>query len=74
MPHWRDAHTRLCVAGTDGVLAPVALRATGGESVFIKPFFSAFGNADLLPDLHYAGVDHLVIAGIYTHACVRSSA
>ena len=74
MPHWRDAGVRQCVVGTEGALAPIALRPVIGERVFVKPFFSAFGNADLLPALCIAGVDHLVIAGIYTHACVRTSA
>lgn len=73
MPHWkRDDHWE-CVAGTPGVLPPPPLVPLPGETVVNKPFFSGFGNPDLDAGLQAAGVDELVVAGIYLHGCVRST-
>jgi aldehyde dehydrogenase (NAD+) len=74
MPHWRAAGRLLCVDGTAGVEPPSALRAVEGELEFDKRFFSPFENPGLLPALQDAGVTQIVIAGLYTHACVRCAA
>jgi alpha-ketoglutaric semialdehyde dehydrogenase len=74
MPHWRRQGVRQCVEGTPGADAPVALAETPGELVVRKRFFSAFGDARLEPWLREHGVVRLILAGVYTHACVRSTA
>jgi aldehyde dehydrogenase (NAD+) len=74
MPHWRAAARLLCVDGTEGVEPPAALRAVDGEFEFDKRFFSPFENSALLPALQRANVTQIIIAGLYTHACVRCAA
>jgi len=74
MPHWQTAGITECVAETRGVEPPVALRPAEGERVFFKRFFSAFGDAALEVALRDDGVDTLILAGNYAHACVRATA
>lgn len=74
MPHWAAAGTRVCVAGSLGVLPPGPLTETVGEPVFSKRFYSGFEDAELQPTLARLGIGHLFIAGLYTHACVRQTA
>jgi len=74
MPHWRRAGPLPCVAGTPGAEPPPPLRPAGGERVFHKQFYSAFGAAGLDAALRELGVDAVVLAGLYLHACVRASA
>ena len=74
MPHWRHSGRIWCRAGTSGALAPEALAPRAGEPVLAKRFYSPFENADLLQLLREHHIDRLVIAGLYTHACVRSAA
>lgn len=73
MPHWKRAGTWGCVEGSPDSLPPPVLLPREGEPVFRKRFFSAFGNPDLDNTLMASGVDTLIIAGLYLHACVRSS-
>jgi nicotinamidase-related amidase len=44
------------------------------EPCLTKRFFSPFDNPDLPRLLAEQRVDRLVVAGLYTHACVRSAA
>lgn len=73
MPHWQRADYWACVVGTPGALPPPALAPIFGETVLDKPFFSAFGNTRLEPLLRELGSEILVVAGIYTHACIRAT-
>lgn len=73
MPHWRRDDRWMCVEGTPGAEAPSELAALPTEAVIGKPFYSAFGNAQVDRTLREAGVDTLIAAGTYTHACVRAS-
>lgn len=73
MPHWQTQNTRACVQGTLGSLPPPELAPVAGEPVIAKRFFSGFANTDLAEILQATGADLLVVAGLYTHGCVRST-
>jgi nicotinamidase-related amidase len=73
MPHWIRNGTRDCVEGTPGVLPPEEVAPIAGEPVIPKSFFSGFGNPALAAALAGVGARTLVVAGIYLHACVRST-
>jgi acyl-CoA reductase-like NAD-dependent aldehyde dehydrogenase len=72
MPHWADRP--MCVIGTRGAEPPAELAATNGEFVGRKSFYDAFVDPGLEPWLRAQGVTTVVIAGLYTHACVRETA
>jgi alpha-ketoglutaric semialdehyde dehydrogenase len=74
MPHWVRNNVWECIEGTPGVLPPKKLAPLPDEPLFAKPFFSAFDVPALQDALALAGVDTLILAGIYTHACVRATA
>jgi len=74
MPHWRTQQKKECVSGSAGAAPPLALQALPGELQLNKTFFSAFGNPDLVLQLYGLGVQRLIIAGLYTHACIRNTA
>ena len=74
MPHWKEAGTWACREGTPGALAPAAVAPGEGEPVFAKDFYSAFDSPGLEAALAAGAVDTLILAGIYTHACVRATA
>jgi acyl-CoA reductase-like NAD-dependent aldehyde dehydrogenase/nicotinamidase-related amidase len=74
MPHWKRQGLLQCVEGTSGAEPPAALASVDGELVARKRYFSAFGDPRLEPWLRGRGIDRLVLAGVYTHACIRSTA
>jgi aldehyde dehydrogenase (NAD+) len=74
MPLWRRSGRIWCRAGTPGALAPDALAPRAGEPVLAKRFYSPFENPELLCRVRAQRASRLVIAGLYTHACVRSAA
>ncbi|MGQ0620762.1 MAG: aldehyde dehydrogenase family protein [Panacagrimonas sp.] len=74
MPHWRDADHWACVEGTPGGQPPPELAPAPGEAVYAKPFFSAFDSPELVAALSDQRIGRVVIAGIYTHSCVRETA
>jgi len=74
MPHWRRSGRIWCRAGTAGALAPDALAPLGHEPLLTKRFYSPFETPELLRLLRAQRIARLVIAGLYTHACVRSAA
>lgn len=55
--------TKIC-----GEVAPIA-----GEAVIIKNDASAFCEGDLLPALRQSGIEWLVVAGVWSEACVAAS-
>lgn len=73
MPHWQRQDIRACVEGTTGYAPPPALAEQPGESVLHKGFFSAFGCPDLAPLLAPPAAGPLVVAGLYTHGCIRAT-
>ena len=74
MPHWKEAGTWACVEGTPGARPPAAAAPIEGEPLFAKDFYSAFDSPGLAAALAAGAVDTVILAGIYTHACVRATA
>ena len=74
MPHWKEAGRWACVESTEGARSPAAVAPQEGEPVFAKDFYSAFDAPGLETALAAGAVDTVVLAGIYTHACVRATA
>jgi len=74
MPHWVREDKWMCVAGTEGHATPVQLRPRLGEAVVNKTFFSAFHTGELAHVLGAIACDAVVLAGLYEHACVRTTA
>jgi len=68
-----DAPLALCVEGTRGAdfVGPQPLP---GELIVSKKRYSAFARTGLGEQLHAAGIDTLVLAGLTTECCVASSA
>lgn len=73
MPHWQRQGTRQCVRGTPGSLPPQSLAAVDGEAIVEKRYFSGFESGRLDTLLHSLGADMLVVAGLYTHGCIRAT-
>lgn len=74
MPHWKRLDRWRCVAGTPGHLPPPPLSPSHDERTFHKTGFSAFGAPGFAELLRNERIDLLIIAGVYTHACVRQTA
>jgi aldehyde dehydrogenase (NAD+) len=74
MPHWRRSGRIWCRAGTAGAMSPDALAPLGDEPLLTKRFYSPFENPELFRLLRAQRIGQLVIAGLYTHACVRAAA
>ncbi len=74
MPHWREGSSLICVKGTWGAFTPEKLTPQGSERIVYKSFYSGFESGELAELLEEMQVNDLVIAGVYTHACVRSTA
>jgi nicotinamidase-related amidase len=74
MPHWQRQGLRQCVRGTAGAMPPPSLAATDAEEVVEKRYFSGFETGHLDALLRERGVDTVVLAGLYTHGCIRATA
>lgn len=74
MPHWKTQQSLSCVKGSRGVESPKELTPHESEKIIYKSFYSGFENGELAIILKDLKVRELVIAGLYTHACVRSTA
>jgi len=73
MPHWRKAPLIPCRVGTPGVCPPSRLAPLAGESVLVKRGYNPFNGTDLDEQLRKVAPDRLIVAGLYGHACVRST-
>jgi nicotinamidase-related amidase len=74
MPHWIRAGKWMCVDGSDGHATPIQLRPRPGERIVHKTFFSGFHTGELARVLDFLACNIVVIAGLYEHACVRTTA
>ncbi len=72
MPHWRADDRWMCERGTPGHASPIAAQA--GEVVIDKAGFSPFVGPELDAILRAHGVEHVAVAGVHLHACVRQTA
>jgi len=68
-----DEEPDFCVEGTRGAdfIGP---QPEPGEMIISKTRYNAFAHTGLADQLHAAGVDTLVLAGLTTECCVASSA
>jgi nicotinamidase-related amidase len=64
----------ICIEGTEGAQLISELNVEPSDRTVIKKRYSAFFNTDLDTVLDELGATHLVLAGINTHACVRTTA
>lgn len=73
MPHWRRSGRSDCQEGSPGALPPPALAPIAGETVVVKRGFNPFHAPELAQRLQALDVQGLLVAGLYTHACVREA-
>lgn len=74
MAHLKRQDAWICVEGAPGAESPPEVGPLAGEAVFTKSVFDAFSDSALSAHLAGLGVDTLIIAGLYMHACVRETA
>jgi acyl-CoA reductase-like NAD-dependent aldehyde dehydrogenase/nicotinamidase-related amidase len=74
MPHWKRLGLHACVDGSPGAAPPQALAPREGELVCRKQYYSAFADPHLDAWLRQRRIGRIVLAGLYLHACVRSTA
>ncbi|MCC7203677.1 MAG: aldehyde dehydrogenase family protein [Phycisphaeraceae bacterium] len=72
--HWRREDRWSCVAGTPGHEPPAPLRPRDGEPTIHKTGYNAFEDPVLAATLSALGCDHIILAGVHLHACVRTTA
>jgi nicotinamidase-related amidase len=70
----RRENLRITIAGTDGCELLPELEYHPSEKVLVKKRYSAFFGTDLDETLAVIRSEVLVLAGINTHACVRTTA
>ncbi len=73
-PVMREQGIRLTIAGTPGCEVLSELQRCPEDLEVVKKRYSAFFGTSLEATLNSMGVNDLVIAGINTHACVRTAA
>jgi nicotinamidase-related amidase len=72
--YFRRHSIRIAIAGTEGAELLPELHCAPQDRVVVKKRYSAFFGTDLDDHLRRNGVEHLVLAGVNTHACVRTTA
>src|SRR5262245_63597088 len=70
----RRENLRVTIAGTDGCELLPELERHASDRVLVKKRYSAFFGTDLDETLAVIRPEILVLAGINTHACVRTTA
>src|SRR5262249_51555893 len=70
----RQKNIPITIKGTEGCKIIPELIPHAGESQIIKKRYSAFFGTELEQIILAQGVDTLVLAGVNTHACVRTTA
>lgn len=70
----RKSGQRITIKGTGGELHLPELDFRGGDIEIIKKRYSAFYKTNLDEILATLGPTHLVLAGVNTHACIRTAA
>lgn len=70
----RDTGRRVTMAGTPGCQVLAELRRRPHDYEIVKKRYSAFFGTDLDRLLDTLGCTHVVIAGVNSHACIRTTA
>lgn len=73
-PEMRAKNIRICVKGTEGCQLLPGLNVAPADSVIVKKRYSAFFGTGLDQLLERLAPDTLILAGINTHACIRTTA
>lgn len=71
---YREQGKRITIAGTPGCQLLPELETKEGDFKIIKKRYSAFFKTDLEKLLTNLDVDTLIVAGVNTHACIRTAA
>jgi nicotinamidase-related amidase len=74
LPEMRAKGIRVAIKGTDGCRLDSELAVDPADRVIIKKRYSAFFGTDLDESLSEIKLDAVIVAGINTHACVRTTA
>ncbi len=64
---------RFCITGEPGHAFVEEVQPLPDETVIDKAGFSAFYNSELDALLRHQGIDHLILCGVTTQACVHST-
>jgi nicotinamidase-related amidase len=64
----------ICIEGTEGAELLSELDTHSDDHKIVKKRYSAFYQTELDSLLNNIGATHLILAGINTHACIRSTA
>lgn len=70
----RDRQIAVAIEGTSGAQIDSELRRHDDDPVIVKKRYSAFFKTDLDTLLDRIEPDYVVLAGVNTHACVRTTA
>ena len=70
----KKENLRITIAGTEGCKILPELQKTNSEHEIIKKRYSAFYGTELDELLKELGTTELILAGVNTHACIRSTA
>jgi len=70
----KDMGVAICLQGTDGEALIPGLNTSDTDFFIQKTRYSAFFNTSLHDTLQSQKIDTLIMAGVNTHACVRTSA
>jgi len=70
----KDLGSAICIKGTEGEEILRGLMTTDKDRIIRKTRYSAFFNTELHEVLKSLSIDTLIIGGINTHACIRTSA
>ncbi len=73
-PHMRRSSKKYTISGTDGCEILPELDVLPKDLILFKSRFSAFFRTDLEPLLKKLKTEHLILAGITTAWCIRSTA
>ena len=74
MPHWVESENNSCIEGSAGSQPPISISVLNTEPIIKKQFYSGFESKELNPLLISLNIDTVIMTGIYTHACIRSTA
>lgn len=69
----RNHGTSITIAGTDGGELLGELECAPGDRMIVKKRYSAFFGTDLEAQLEMLRPDVLIVTGVNTHACVRTT-
>ena len=73
-PEMREKNIHTVIKGTPGCQIDPALEVESSDIILVKKRYSAFFGTNLDDILHQLKPDTIILAGINTHACIRTTA